>query len=178
MTSLERIEANRRNATKSTGPRTLEGKAAVALNSQQHGLRSRGVLLKGESERELTDFAQGLRAQLAPDTELELFLVNRLVATAWRLRRVLSVESALFNGESSPIGMLRNGLNKMQVLSRYEVALERSLFKALHELQRLQAARRGEAVPLPEAVDISISGPHGMGKLALLGKNRKKHLSA
>src|SRR5258706_7454740 len=178
MTSLERIEANRRNATKSTGPRTLEGKAAVALNSQQHGLRSRGVLLKGESEGELSDVAQVLRAQLAPDTELELFLVNGLVATAWRLRRVLSVESALFNGESSPIAVLRNGLNKMQVLSRYEVALERSLFKALHELQRLQAARRGEAVPLPEAADNSISGPDGMGKLALLGKNRKKHLSA
>ena len=50
----------------------------------------------------------------------------------------------------------------MGVLSvRYEVTLERSLYKALHELQRLQAARDGQAVPLPEAVevDISISTP-------------------
>ena len=57
-------------------------KAAAALNSEQHGLRSRKVLLKGESKTELAGFADRLRAQLAPATELELFLVNRLVATA------------------------------------------------------------------------------------------------
>jgi hypothetical protein len=46
-------------------------------------------------------------------------------------------------------------------LSRYETALERSLNKALHELQRRQAAGRGQAVPLPEVVDVkvSVSGP-------------------
>jgi hypothetical protein len=37
------------------------------------------------------------------------------------------------------------------------VTLERSLYKALHELQRLQAARDGQAVPLPEAVGVDIS---------------------
>ena len=46
---------------------------------------------------------------------------------------------------------------KMIILSRYESTLERGLFKALHELQRLQAARQGEAVPLPEAVDIDVN---------------------
>ena len=42
-------------------------------------------------------------------------------------------------------------------LSRYEVTLDRTLFKCLHELQRLQASRRGEPVPLPEAVDVTIT---------------------
>ena len=48
----------------------------------------------------------------------------------------------------------------MSVLSRYEVSLERSLYRALHELQRLQALRDGQAVPPPEVVnvDVSISG--------------------
>ena len=50
-----------------------------------------------------------------------------------------------------------SGREKMGVLSRYEVTLERSLYKALHELRRLQAARDGQAVPLPEAVDVDIS---------------------
>lgn len=44
-------------------------------------------------------------------------------------------------------------------LSRYETTIERSLYKALHELQRLQAARRVEgSVPPPVAVDVDVSG--------------------
>ena len=49
-----------------------------------------------------------------------------------------------------------NGADAFSKLSRYEAAIERSLYKALHELQRLQAARRGEAVPLPAAVDVNL----------------------
>jgi hypothetical protein len=61
----------------------------------------------------------------------------------------------------------------MGVLSRYEVTLERSLYKALHELQRLQAARDGQAVPLPEAVDVDIfiSTPDEGHQMALRGEN-------
>ena len=47
-------------------------------------------------------------------------------------------------------------------LSRYEAMIERSLYKALHELQRLQAARRadGNATP-PFAIDVDVSGVPG-----------------
>jgi hypothetical protein len=48
--------------------------------------------------------------------------------------------------------------NALPKLSRYETAIERSLFKAYHELQRLQAARQGKEVPLPLALDVNISG--------------------
>jgi hypothetical protein len=49
--------------------------------------------------------------------------------------------------------------NAFSKLSRYETTIERSLFKALHELQRLQAARRAEGnVQLPVAVDVDVSG--------------------
>jgi len=47
LTSVRRIEANRRNALKSTGPRTPEGKAAVVLNGIKHGLLSREALVQG-----------------------------------------------------------------------------------------------------------------------------------
>lgn len=43
-------------------------------------------------------------------------------------------------------------------LSRYESAMQRNLMRTLHELQRLQAARRGEHVPAPVAVDIDVTG--------------------
>ena len=158
MTSERQAEANRQNAQKSTGPCTAAGKAAVALNGIKHGLLSRECLLKGESETELVDFGKRLRAKLAPVGELELLLADRVVSTAWRLRRLIAVETLLFNREHSVDYAFNNsGREKMGVLSRYEVTLERSLYKALHELQRLQAARDGQAVPLPEAVDVDIS---------------------
>ena len=170
MTSPKKTEANRRNATKSTGPRTEAGKAAVALNGIKHGLLSRQVLINGEREADLVDFGRRLRAQVAPAGELELLLADRIVSTAWRLRRALGIEAALFDKEATPDGAFTGyGAKKMIILSRYESTHERGLFKALHELQRLQAARQGEAVPLPEAVDIevSVSEPDG---LALHGK--------
>jgi hypothetical protein len=44
-------------------------------------------------------------------------------------------------------------------VTRYETTLERSLFKTLHELERRQATRTGQTVPLPLAVDVNLSGP-------------------
>jgi hypothetical protein len=49
--------------------------------------------------------------------------------------------------------------NAFSKLSRYETAIERSLFKSLHELQRLQAPRQDEGtLPPPVAVDVEVSG--------------------
>jgi hypothetical protein len=61
----------------------------------------------------------------------------------------------------------------MGVLSRYEITLERTLYKALHELQRLQAARHGQAVGLPDAADVevTISRSDETNEMALLGEN-------
>jgi len=88
MTSERQVEANRQNAQKSTGPRTPAGKAVVALNGIKHGLLSRESLIKGESEAELVDFGKRLRAKLAPVGELELLFADRVISTAWRLRRL------------------------------------------------------------------------------------------
>jgi hypothetical protein len=50
------------------------------------------------------------------------------------------------------------GESSLAKLSRYESAMQRNLMRTLHELQRLQAARRGEHVPPPVAVDIEVTG--------------------
>ena len=102
MTTTLQAEANRLNAMKSTGPRTPAGKGAVAHNAMKHGLLSRESLVKGESEADLVDFGKRLRAQLAPVGELELLLADRIVSTGWRLRRLVSVETMLFNKGTYP----------------------------------------------------------------------------
>src|SRR4029434_10367417 len=108
-------------------------KAVVALNGIKHGLLSRESLIKGESEADLVDFGKRLRAQLAPVGELELLFADRIVSTAWRLRRALAVEAALLSKEDTPDRAFAGyGAQKMTILARYESTLERGLFKALH----------------------------------------------
>src|SRR4029450_13942166 len=99
MTTAKQRVANRLNATKSTGPKTPEGKAVVALNALQHGLLSRAAVIQGESDTHPVDFGKRLRRQLAPVGELELLLVDRIVSTAWRLRRSIALETMLFDTE-------------------------------------------------------------------------------
>src|SRR5215213_3857891 len=162
MTSQHQIDANRRNSLSSTGPRTARGKAVVALNAVQHGLLSRQAVIHGESEAELVELGKRLRGQLAPSGELELLLVDRIVSTAWRLRRAVSLESMLFDmksGDSSGLCgavAFKGDRDKLQLLSRYELTLERSLFRALHELQRRQAERQGQLVSPPVTVDLTV----------------------
>ena len=89
------------NAQRSTGPRTPEGKAAARLNAMRHGLYSEVCLIDGETEADLITFGKRIRAEFAPVGEFELMLADKIVATAWRLRRLVQVEAALFDNEKS-----------------------------------------------------------------------------
>ena len=177
MTSEKQNQANRRNAQKSTGPTTSEGKAAVRHNALRHGLLAEDVLLLGEDRDELRALCERMVAEWQPEGELEEQLVGQIVAALWRLRRLHRVEAGIFNHEltsassnmflASPneatlLGrsFIRddNGANAFLKLSRYEIPIQGSLYKALHELQRLQAARRAEGeVSPPGAVDVGVS---------------------
>ena len=96
MASSRQVEANRRNAQKSTGPRTDAGKGKVALNAIKHGLLSQQVVLPNEDEKEFAEFSLRLITALGPVGELEEMLVATIAASAWRLRRVIRVERGLF----------------------------------------------------------------------------------
>ena len=147
MTSEKQIEANRQNARKSTGPRTQEGKDRVSNNAVKHGLLSQDVLSFGEDRAALRDLSERLQKELEPVGELEDMLVDRIVAAYWRLRRVGRVEADIFARLSAVSNSLGGAFmhdshhaNAFSKLSRYETPIEKSLYKALHELQRLQAA--------------------------------------
>src|ERR671917_356761 len=99
MTSEKQVQANRRNALKSTGPKTSEGKAAVRLNANKHGLRAQEVLLPGEDPEALKELDVNLRAELQPVGEQENLLVDGIVAAHWRLRRLRRVEAGIFAWE-------------------------------------------------------------------------------
>ena len=154
MTSLRQIEANRRKAINSTGPRTPEGKAGGAQRPQARPAVARTAGPRRARGRPVR-LRRRLRACLAPADELEL-LVDRIVAAAWRVRRLGHVEAALLDQEEQPADAFgHHGREKMLVLSRYEGALERSLHAAMRELERLRAASAcatmARAAPLIEA---------------------------
>ena len=101
MASDRKAEANRRNALKSTGPKTPEGKAVVRQNALKHGLLSQEVLLPDEDEEAMQELGGRLRDELQPVGELENLLVDRIIAAYWRLRRLGRVEAGIFAWERS-----------------------------------------------------------------------------
>jgi hypothetical protein len=88
MASDRQIEANRRNAQLSTGPRTDEGKAKSSGNAMRHGPTAQTAFLPGEDEEEFASLRQKLIAALDPRDALEFELAERNISVFWRLRRV------------------------------------------------------------------------------------------
>jgi hypothetical protein len=155
MATTKQIKANRNNAGLSTGPVTEPGKAIAAKNAVRHGILSREVLLKGEDETSLANFSEQLRAEIQPVGEVERLLVDRIIASAWRLRRLISVEVCIFHqemeswmGEKPDVGLAftrdANGADAFSRLSRYEAGIERSMYRALHELREMRSEHMGK----------------------------------
>jgi hypothetical protein len=96
MTSLRQIESNRRNAQKSTGPITEEGKARSSRNAVRHGLTAETVIQLLEDPEDYHAFEMSVTADYDPDSAVERELVLRLASLLWRLRRAISIETSLF----------------------------------------------------------------------------------
>jgi hypothetical protein len=87
MATQAQILANRRNAAKSTGPKTPEGKAAVAKNATKHGLFSRYDVVISEDQADFEGFRDEMLAELGPEGTIETVLAGRIVSLTWRLKR-------------------------------------------------------------------------------------------
>lgn len=101
MTSERQIAANRRNAQRSTGPRTLRGKLQSRQNAFQHGLTAETIVASVEDAEEYRKLERGLICDFAPTTAFERVLVARLASLVWRARRATQIESGLFELEAS-----------------------------------------------------------------------------
>ena len=87
MATQAQILANRRNAAKSTGPRTAEGKATVAKNATKHGLFTRYDVVISENQADFEGFRDDMLAELGPEGTIETVLAGRIVSLTWRLKR-------------------------------------------------------------------------------------------
>ena len=159
MISEKQLEANRRNAQRSTGPRTEEGKRVAALNARRHNLTGQ-VTAMTDADRIMHDaFSASIIESLAPEGAMETQLAQRIATDSWRLNRISAVEDNLFalghNSHSDDIEtenpeihaaltaakVFQEESKQLQLLTLYEQRINRSIQKNLATLQALQTAR-------------------------------------
>lgn len=99
MSSERKQRAARANGALAKGRKTPEGIARSATNAVTHGLNARNLVLANESEEEFQTMRDSYLAALKPRDQVELGLVEQLVAARWRLERVLSIEAAALDVE-------------------------------------------------------------------------------
>jgi len=96
MTSFKQFEANRRNAHKSTGPTTEEGKQRSRCNAVRHGLTAETVIGALEDAEDYKAFEAAIIADYDAQSAVERELVLRFASVLWRLRRATTIETGLF----------------------------------------------------------------------------------
>jgi hypothetical protein len=101
--SDKQVQANTANARKSTGPRSHAGKARSRLNSRKHGLTAKMLIIVCENAEDFDQLRAELLEQHAPESALEIELVDRLAGILWRLRRVTSFEAAILDARHAEI---------------------------------------------------------------------------
>lgn len=103
MASNAQIRANRRNATRSTGPRTSNGKKNSSKNSVKHGDYSKTMFIQGENPEEFDALRADLESCFAPIDALDRELIHNLASSLWRLRRMGQQEAELIRRPQNDI---------------------------------------------------------------------------
>ena len=116
MTSIKQIEANRRNAQRSTGPITDEGKLQSRRNAVRHGLTAETVIGALEDAEDYKAFEAAITADYDAQSAVERELVLRLASLLWRLRRATTIETGLFEIEAAHLDEARVSTGSRQIV--------------------------------------------------------------
>src|SRR5688572_1508845 len=152
MATPAQIQANRENSHRSTGPQTDTGKERSSRNSYKHGLTSSKVILPGEDPAEYDAFRADILEQYQPANATEQILAEELAAAGWRLNRSRAVETEILkklmgDAADSAVGLATVFVEKPKEfnrLLRYLTSIERTYFRVLDKLTRLQNERRAQ----------------------------------
>jgi hypothetical protein len=179
MSTQKQIEANRRNAKKSTGPQTPETKAKTRLNAMRDGFTGQITTLSDEDRPIFENFKSDLIKDLAPKTVMELSLASNIAWDTWRLNHLRAVEMNIYalgtannsveiDSDNPQIHAAISGAvtfvdeaKRFALMSMYEQRMNRSIHKDLATLRELQAERKAnyqrdieEEIILARASDI------------------------
>jgi hypothetical protein len=107
MTSFKQFEANRRNARKSTGPTTEEGKQRSRCKAVRHGLTAETVIGALEDAEDYRSFEAAIIADYDAQSAVQRELVLRLASLLRRLRRATTIETGLFENQADHLNGFR-----------------------------------------------------------------------
>jgi hypothetical protein len=151
MSSQKQIDANRRNALKSTGPKSEEGKARSSMNALRHGLTAAQAVLPHENEDDYEKLREGMLESYAPEDSAEQAVVEELVNAYWRLQRLHRVETQYWDNVGGSYNRGDQGIaeallqtpdRQMRNFFRYYAQVERSYYKALAAANQIKRERR------------------------------------
>ena len=138
MATPAQMEANRRNAQKSSGPRTEEGKARSSRNHLSHGFTSAAMVIPGEDPEEYKALLADLLGEYQPATPTEQIYVERMVQNQWLSLRAVRLQTIVLTATLTE----GQSLNELGLLIRYHQASERGFSKAHAELVKAQKERK------------------------------------
>jgi hypothetical protein len=149
MSSAAKALANRQNSLHSTGPATVEGKAASSRNALRHGLTSRQIVLPGEDAAQYDELRQDLLAAYVPSNAAEALLVEELAAASWRLLRARRQETLILQKLAEDCTDCDTAFatafvekpKEVARLTRYITSIERAYYRALNKLEQIQKER-------------------------------------
>jgi hypothetical protein len=161
MSSQRQIEANHRNAQKSTGPTSATGKAASSMNALKSGIHAKSLVLPSEKLADLEQLIGDYYQRHNPDSPEARFYLDEVIHCEWLLRRCRTAETQMwaYENESSfsidrkhPLGKSAathsNRFSKLQ----YRVdATRRAYHRALKALKELKSEYAALPAPVIEA---------------------------
>jgi hypothetical protein len=161
MLTDKQTEANRRNAQKSTGPRTAAGKNQSRLNAFRHGLTGQLDIMPDDVREAHDAFIARLVLSLQPAHALENQLAHSIAESYWRLNRIPVIENTLLaegdyvrfeQNQDKDYSDLQRALSSVRafvenparfaLLTVYETRLHRKAQAELKQLREIQAERR------------------------------------
>src|ERR1035438_9126718 len=169
MASQKQLAANRLNAQKSTGPRSVEGKAHSSMNAVKTGIDARSHTIPGEPISQLEDLTDDYYQRFSPATPEQRMLVDTLIDCEWLLRRFRRVEGQMWENPILEITFakaFRDDSGHFARLQRRIDATQRNYRNALHELERLQADENETTKPeigsVPEVAQALLPAAPGL----------------
>jgi len=137
MATAAQIIANQTNAQASTGPVTEAGKAASSQNARTHGLSAAALHIPEHERAEYEAHRAWLINDIDPVGGIENDIFKNLLDASWRLRRIQHLEDDIFQNEPNPLDN-PEAIKKLNLLTRYRAAAERSYYKALKQIKEEQ----------------------------------------
>jgi hypothetical protein len=163
MPSQRQIEANRRNAQKSTGPTSVTGKARSSMNALKTGIHAKSLVLPSENIAELEELVEDSYRSFNPTTPEARSLVDDFIFCEWNLRRLRAAEtqSWRYQDEDSfrgpqkyPFGFCATTHATSFTRLQYRMdATRRARDRALQSLKQLQAEAAAAPAPPPEPAE-------------------------